>query len=786
MPPEYTELQLTQAPKRGPKVDDENASPGLPAPGEAAEAAIGEDERLQSHPPSMMENIRLLRVLAEVEKAVGEPPSSESGPNDTPYLDDDDLMGKDGQSSDEDSANVSFFSPIAHNEQAELLREPNVEDHRIPNVNQSPMITKLAPREELHFNVDIFKSSNDGRNPVRDQARPRPPEVDEELHPERWECLQQLERRATEASLEGLRKASLRGNDPRAQSLASVGLESTHSSPSRKLSSSRQNDQHQVGTDRKPSWLSIRNRLNSHESKKSEPKALNLTSNPGIVLTHSPQETDDISQKEKLLLRSPSVSVMPILQEITSPPLPRNSWRRPLSPRAISQTYILSYASEQNTENGSSIPLAKIPSDSTMKIDLDEKEVISIPSSAIRQMIRTSQHLINRKNSINYANLPPTNLRNADYQDDLNHSNDDLAQPSLIEISLNKADPGAIDSETQLPKAPPPTPEKKEEFPVALPDHEVSDKTNEAGETIRAKDYAQKNVPSSFRRLSIGDGRTIPRDKRYRYMKTHPALPPHGPSSPFPQLPLKDSKKHDQTRIYPRIRSISLGEARTNYHSNSKAQHQQPEALRTYQDPTLTLPRGGLCAEGSGVDRLAKSKDQRQPSNKPLTHFKNTSFADSLSNHPVKNQPLIIRTRQILTSREEYSSSINQADRSRQLYELGGIKSQSEPSLGFLGTSTTFPSQFGRSSSSRHRKLKKKSQTFHDPNLALPPLPTLPSSLIACSHPYSSSHPYPYSHPYTYSQSFFAQPKPCPKSNQPKNKKNFLNLKHFWRSLIHS
>jgi hypothetical protein len=166
-----------------------------------------------------MEKIRFMEVVAEVDKAVGIAASSSSSSSssdlDQRTFRQPGSLTKDGQAGlDSDSAAISLFSPIAHN----TNKDPS--DLKGDGVNPTWLENPLTPvgRGKLHFNVDIFKSPGEYPSfgpPEPPKATSNPPDLPlEELHAERWECLQQLERRATEASLEGLRKASLKVSVP--------------------------------------------------------------------------------------------------------------------------------------------------------------------------------------------------------------------------------------------------------------------------------------------------------------------------------------------------------------------------------------------------------------------------------------------------------------------------------------------------------------------------------------------------------------------------------------------
>ncbi|KAI9604292.1 hypothetical protein H4Q26_003906 [Puccinia striiformis f. sp. tritici PST-130] len=131
-----------------------------------------------------MEKIRFMEMVAEVDKAVGKASSQSS-------------------SSDLDHHTYHQPGPLAKDGQ-----------RKSDEIKQTWLKDSTEEEEELYFNVDIFKSPGEstGIRPTELPVSTTPPlELQEELHAERWECLQQLERRATEASLEGLRKASLKG-----------------------------------------------------------------------------------------------------------------------------------------------------------------------------------------------------------------------------------------------------------------------------------------------------------------------------------------------------------------------------------------------------------------------------------------------------------------------------------------------------------------------------------------------------------------------------------------------
>jgi hypothetical protein len=112
------------------------------------------------------------------------------------------------------------------------------------------------------------------------------------------------------------------------------------------------------------------------------------------------------------------------------------SEHRPLGPRPMSKSSNLSRLSEasvQTDENDVLMPLATRTTPYVSSPNPDEEEVIAIPSSAVKQMVRTSNYLINRKNSSNYYFNPLIhNLQNLNYQDDLNDSNDGWLPPSTV------------------------------------------------------------------------------------------------------------------------------------------------------------------------------------------------------------------------------------------------------------------------------------------------------------------------------------------------------------------
>lgn len=208
-------FQLMPAPKRRPKPPQpkaqqqphQNSSSSLftPAAGELKRAVDGGDVIHPRTSASTMEKIRFMEVVAEVDKAVGMAPasssSSSSSTSDHHTYHPTGQISKDGQQPGRMESGTIFLSPTSYSNPIQL--ESHAQEEEISG--------------EPRFNVNIFKTSPPGEIPtIRPTETPKSNShsserlVQEELHAERWECLQQLERRATEASLEGLRKASLK------------------------------------------------------------------------------------------------------------------------------------------------------------------------------------------------------------------------------------------------------------------------------------------------------------------------------------------------------------------------------------------------------------------------------------------------------------------------------------------------------------------------------------------------------------------------------------------------
>lgn len=752
--PVYFELKA--APKRNPKLrpTSQQRHGDTPAAMELERAAEAET---QSEIASMMERIRFLKVVAEMEK-VFQSPSADL--DHSTYLDG--HITKDGESfRGTDSITGVFFPPLPYHDSTNC--ESNVDG--ACKLHEPPKSTRHEETEQLHFNVDIFKKPASGTSGYggAQGSTQGSRDVQEELHAERWEYLQQLERRATEASLEGLRKASLKADTERSQSISSSGHNTTSSSGSRKFSFSRQR---RVGSDKSQRSDSIiRNRFVSNDCSKVERKNSNSTKfNPAITLTHPP-ERYPTSQKDKLLLRSPSVEVMPILQEISSPALSRESSLHPLGPRPmsnISNLSNMSNSSNQGNEKEILLPLIA-HFDSTLSIDPKETQVISIPTSAIKQMVRTSKYLINRKNSANYPSPLNSSFNNWNYQDQMNSdlSTDELAHPSLIEITLNKVD-------TYQGKVTPTAKEEVEEILEAkIPERNL----NSGVESVILSDGSVEasrgnSTYNRFRRLSIGDDRAVPRNKRYKYMKTHPPLPACGPCPDLPQLNIKQMEARQEViRAQPRLRSASLGTV-IPAHKEIKSCLRSPSKIKAlpssklHQDPD----------ENFSMDRM--STGCKQLNLEPWGHFGNSSpnekFSPQQNQAPASLNPTIKHKKKLIPKGADDYSSLN---KSNKIYKYsGGVKSQSEPSLRFISSSSLsiFGSQ--RSDNNNHRKLKKRSRVFSQKNApAVPPLPAIFQTEDHHSQASEKVLPPPF------------EPHP---SSLPKNKSFFSNLKLFCKSFL--
>ncbi|KAI9604291.1 hypothetical protein H4Q26_003905 [Puccinia striiformis f. sp. tritici PST-130] len=418
-------------------------------------------------------------------------------------------------------------------------------------------------------------------------------------------------------------------------------------------------------------------------------------------------------------ITSPSVAVPPIIQGVNPAIQPRESSEyRPLGPRAMSKTSNLSRLSEvsgQTDENDVLMPLAnRTAAPYVTPANPDETEVIAIPSSAFKQMVRTSNYLINRKNSSNYYFNPLIqNLKNLNYQDDLNNSNDDVTQPSLIEISLNKVNGEIGDIEPEQV-----APEKVSSVTTGI--KPINIPTGRPSLEGRVSVYAG-SVDSNgswgagrFRRLSTGDGRTAPRDKRYKYMKTHPPLPAQGPSIVLPQIGTKDSTPAPPP-------------------PPSKATNPPPplpiknQALMT---STRSVHRGDHRDQGSGIS-MASDTYAWSPvvsSAKAWNDFKSYDWPEPPSQEEREAARAERDMRLRMTSPVDRRGA---AEEPPQLYRFAGVKSQSEPSLGFLA-SPVHQCHHHRHHSHHHqaRKLRKRSQHGFElnPSEPVPLYPLSPSS----------------------------------------------------------
>ncbi|POW22599.1 hypothetical protein PSHT_01058 [Puccinia striiformis] len=797
-------FQLKPPPKRHLKRHEEdqqqldNTIDLTPAAGGLEGAAERRPAHVTNSSASTMEKIRFMEMVAEVDKAVGKA-SSQSSSSDLDHhtYPQPGPLAKDGQAGlDSDPATITFFSPIPYDDNTIPAQRKSEE------IKQTWLKDSREEEEELYFNVDIFKSPGEstGIRPTELPVSTTPPlELQEELHAERWECLQQLERRATEASLEGLRKASLKGeNTERTRSISSGGRDSiTHSTtPLRKLSLSRQ----AAGESRrsKSSSYTTSHRWGSNESNKMEPIGSNNKVNPTITLSYHPTETDDFMRREKLLLRSPSVAVSPIIQGVNPAIQPRESSEyRPLGPRAMSKTSNLSRQSEvsgQTDENDVLMPLAnRTAAPDVTPANPDETEVIAIPSSAFKQMVRTSNYLINRKNSSNYYFNPLIqNLKNLNYQDDLNNSNDDVTQPSLIEISLNKVNGEIGDIEPEQA-----APEKVSSVATGI--KPINIPTGRPSLEGRVSVYAG-SVDSNgswgagrFRRLSTGDGRTAPRDKRYKYMKTHPPLPAQGPSIVLPQIGTKDSTPallliHLRPRI---LHPFGRGQVRlsTQTPKTTSAAHQKSsfddiDTIHKLSGQLIvrnscSVHRGDYREKGSGIS-MASDTYAWSPvvsSAKAWNDFKSYDWPEP----PSQEEREAARAERDMRLR--MTSPVGRrgaAEEPPQLYRFAGVKSQSEPSLGFLAF-PVHPCHHHRHHSHHHqaRKLRKRSQHGFELNPSepvppLPPLPFLPNS--SCTQ---SLNPRYYKPPHSLHHQIPSQ------NHQVHKSKNFLtNIKLFWKTFI--
>ncbi|POW00992.1 hypothetical protein PSTT_12733 [Puccinia striiformis] len=799
-------FQLKPPPKRHLKRHEEdqqqldNTIDLTPAAGGLEGAAERRPAHVTNSSASTMEKIRFMEMVAEVDKAVGKA-SSQSSSSDLDHhtYHQPGPLAKDGQAGlDSEPATITFFSPIPYDDNTNIPAQRKSDE-----IKQTWLKDSTEEEEELYFNVDIFKSPGEstGIRPTELPVSTTPPlELQEELHAERWECLQQLERRATEASLEGLRKASLKGESTeRTRSISSGGRDSINHSatPLRKLSLSRQ----AAGESRrsKSSSYTTSHRWGSNESNKMEPIGSNNKVNPTITLSYHPTETDDFMRREKLLLRSPSVAVPPIIQgnlkcafwvRTLHTGKPSYSAERvigiPLGPRAMSKTSNLSRLSEvsgQTDENDVLMPLAnRTAAPYVTPANPDETEVIAIPSSAFKQMVRTSNYLINRKNSSNYYFNPLIqNLKNLNYQDDLNNSNDDVTQPSLIEISLNKVNGEIGDIEPEQV-----APEKVSSVTTGI--KPINIPTGRPSLEGRVSVYAG-SVDSNgswgagrFRRLSTGDGRTAPRDKRYKYMKTHPPLPAQGPSIVLPQIGTKDSTPapppppSKATNPPPRKRSVSLGEAKSGYQRKLP----KPPALPIKNQALMTSTRSGDHRDqGSGIS-MASDTYAWSPvvsSAKAWNDFKSYDWPEPPSQEEREAARAERDMRLRMTSPVDRRGA---AEEPPQLYRFAGVKSQSEPSLGFLA-SPVHQCHHHRHHSHHHqaRKLRKRSQHGFELNPSepvppLPPLPFLPNS--SCTQ---SLNPRYYKPPHSLNHQISSQ------NHQVNKSKNFLtNIKLFWKTFI--
>jgi hypothetical protein len=128
------------------------------------------------------------------------------------------------------------------------------------------------------------------------------------------------------------------------------------------------------------------------------------------------------------------------------------------------------------------------------------------------------------------------------------------------------------------------------------------------------------------------------------------------------------------------------------------------------------------------------------------------------------------------------AGSVGRREGQEKLYRFAGVKSQSEPSLGFLSSPAYLHQHPCYGFQRQPRKLRKRSNPAFEfnPSEPVPPLPPLPF----LSNPACTPHPHPtQTHPIHNNPS--SPPQQQQQPTQPSKNKNFLaSIKLFWKSLL--
>ncbi|MBW0460879.1 hypothetical protein O181_000594 [Austropuccinia psidii MF-1] len=583
----------------------------------------GEKENYGNNFSDMMTNVRVLRVLHEVEKAFE---------NATP------ISGK----------------PYQTNQQLAMKD--------ISRKSTSPQVTSETselPTQGLKFNTNIFKPI--GSKPSMEiPTGPRPQTLDESLEKDeealsrRWSHLRQLERRATEASIEGLRKASLRRDSEKSQSTS--GSDRTLHSPSRKFSFSRKSS----STLEKPEKTPIppRARVPTDYFK---PSPISFLSKSHPARIQKPVHREQLSPEADLVYQPVPLAPLQPYQFFPPTRLSRDSLRQPMGPRTMPN---LSWSSDHYLEEEKSDILTPLESDQTYSsliqlkskdqlVSSPEIELISIPLSAAQQMVHTSNFLIHRKNSTNQYSSQVTQT-NHTLRKLSSYSAENSSQLSLIEIPLQEFNTNIEDLKTI-------------EVNGTTVSSDIETCLNDSA-TQNEKDVNEGSIsPASsrprFKRLSVKDGNASARDKRHNYMKHSPCHLKSPIGLEFP-LPIGVDSPRGQCRN----RSKSLPNGKD---LGDEALLQDNEKTLTQESP---LKRENFIDEKTSLDlskRLSKSPHGSCEKDSP--EDQDPSLRNNLEKDPV--------------------------------HSLSKIKCQSEPSLPFFFSNKMKP---------RSKKLRKKSATFEN------------------------------------------------------------------------
>ncbi|CAH7669884.1 expressed protein [Phakopsora pachyrhizi] len=207
--PEITPFKTTLTPNQD--LDDEifdsskdvdNSEPDLDIREEMVDNRSSLKERNNANWEEMRENIRLLRLLSEVEKAVPIPKQNKFVPQKVQFESHENVLVP-----SKSSVESSFLSPPG------LIPSDSQSSRKLST--KSIDGKKLNRQESLKFNTKIFSKSPETHNhnsrklSVGENRSSFELEDYKEAIPQRWDHLAQLERKAREASIEGLRKASL-------------------------------------------------------------------------------------------------------------------------------------------------------------------------------------------------------------------------------------------------------------------------------------------------------------------------------------------------------------------------------------------------------------------------------------------------------------------------------------------------------------------------------------------------------------------------------------------------